>query len=102
MPKLGTEVRESTDIVKLHVPYEITFVDVKSTEVRGFSGIFVDLLSKDAVEGHVAIWHRPVTSPTSKEGAFITALGDDTDKWLHKWIIFKEWQEKKRVIEVKK
>jgi len=100
MPEIGTEVREGADDVKLNIPYEIVNVESVQTDVAMYQGIRVELLDAKAHTGTVMLWKRPVTGTGSKLGVFITKLGSNTDKWLHKWIVFKEWEAKKRLIEL--
>jgi len=99
-PEIGTEVREGADDVKLNVPYEIINVETVSTDVAQYKGIRVELLTVKGQTGTVMLWQRPVTGTGSKLGVFITQLGSNTDKWLHKWLIFRSWEQKARVIEV--
>ena len=99
--KLDTEVREGADDITEGVPYLITDVDASIiTDVQKLQGIRVTVLSAKSEEGNVMLWRRPVTGLTSKLGVFITALGNDTDKWLQKWVIFRTWQVRNRVLEV--
>lgn len=100
MPEIGTEVREGADNVKLNIPYEITNVEGVTTDVSGYSGIRVEMLTTAAKDGSVMLWKRPITGTGSKLGVFITKLGSNTDRWLHKWLIFREWEVKKRLIEL--
>jgi len=100
MPEIGTEVREGADDVKLNIPYEIVNVEDVQTDVAMYKGIRVELLSVKAQTGTVMLWKRPVTGTGSKLGVFITKLGSNTDRWLHKWVIFREWEAKKRLIEL--
>lgn len=100
MPEIGTEVREGADDVKLNVPYEITNVEDVQTDVAMYKGIRVELLTARAQTGTIMLWKRPVTGTGSKLGVFITKLGSNTDRWLHKWVIFREWEAKKRLIEL--
>ena len=100
-PEIGTEVREGADDVKLNIPYEITNVETGVvTDVQSFSGVRVELLSPKGHIGNVMLWKRPVTGKASKLGIFITLLGGNTDKWLHKWIIFHGWDKGNRNMEV--
>jgi len=99
-PEIGTEVREGADDVKLNVPYEITNVEDVSTDVAQYKGVRVEFLDTKGHTGTVMLWKRPVTGTGSKLGVFITQLGSNTDKWLHKWLVFKSWEQKARVIEV--
>jgi len=100
MPEIGTEVREGADDVKLNIPYEIVNVEGVTTDVSQYSGIRVEMLSTKGQTGSVMLWRRPVTGTASKLGVFITKLGSNNDKWLHKWLIFREWEQKKRLIEL--
>ena len=100
MPEIGTEVREGADDVDLNIPYEIVNVEGVTTDVSMYQGIRVEMLTQKAKTGTIMLWKRPVTGTGSKLGVFITKLGSNTDKWLHKWIIFREWEAKKRSIEV--
>ena len=99
MPEIGTEVREGADDVELNIPYEITNVEDVTTDARQFSGIRVEMLTAKAKTGAVMLWKRPITGKGSKLGVFITLLGSNTDKWLHKWLVFRQWEERQRLIE---
>jgi len=99
-PEIGTEVREGADDVKLNIPYEIINVENVTTDVSQYSGIRVEFLDTKGKTGTIMLWKRPVTGTGSKLGVFILKLGSNTDKWLHKWVIFKEWEQKKRLIEI--
>ena len=100
MPKIDTEVREGADDVELGVSYEITNVEEITTDVQQFSGIRVVMTSPEGDEATVVLWKRKVTGANSKLGVFITALGNNTDAWLHKWIVFRNWLPRDRKIEV--
>ena len=102
MPEIGTKVRESGDDVKVGETYEIVNVEEVTTDVSAYKGLRVQLLTKKAEEGTIMLWRRPVTTPRSKLGAFISLLGDNTDKWLHKWIKFADWRIGARSIELVK
>jgi len=97
-PEIGTEVREGADDVKLNVPYEVVNIEDVSTDVAQYQGIRVELLDTKGQTGTVMLWKRPVTGTGSKLGVFITKLGSNTDRWLQKWVIFYEWEPKKRLI----
>jgi len=100
MPEIGTEVREGADDVTLNIPYEITNVESVQTDVAMYSGIRVELQTTKGQTGTTMLWKRPITGTGSKLGVFITKLGSNTDRWLHKWVIFREWEAKKRLIEL--
>jgi len=100
-PEIGTEVREGADNVRENVAYEITLVEIDVvTDVKSYDGVRVELLSVKGHVGNVMLWKRPVTGKDSKLGKFITLLGSNTDKWLHKWVIFRGWEKGNRNIEL--
>lgn len=99
-PELGTKIQEGADDVRLNIPYVINNIESVKTEKQSFDGHRVELLDAKGDVGSVMLWSRPVTSPQSKLGAFVTLLGSNTDKWLHKWIIFKGWEPNNRHIEL--
>jgi len=102
MPKIGTKVQEGADDVKIGITYTILTAEEVKTEVGNYVGIRVGLVDKNKDDGSVMLWKREVTSPLSKLGCFITLLGDDTDKWLGKKIVFKDWQTGARHLELAK
>jgi len=99
-PELGTKLQEGADDIKLNVPYMVNDIETVITERQNFEGHRVELLDIKGKTGSVMLWSRPVTSPKSKLGAFITLLGSNTDKWLRKWIVFKAWEQNNRNIEL--
>jgi len=99
-PEIGTLVRESGDDVEPNIPYEIVNVEMVTTDVAMYQGIRVELLDAKVHAGAVMLWRRPITGTGSKLGVFIELLGSNTDEWLNKWIIFKEWEAKKRSVEL--
>jgi len=100
MPVIDTEVREGADDVELGVSYEIKNVEQITTDVQQFKGIRVLMMSPQGDEATVVLWQRKVTGKTSKLGVFIEILGNNTDKWLGKWIVFRAWLPRQREIEV--
>ena len=100
LPKIDTEVREGADDITEGVAYEIVNVEEIVTDVQQYSGIRVTCLSVKAEEGNVVLWQRKVTGKDSKLGVFLTLLGNDTDKWLHKWVVFRTWQLRNRLLEL--
>jgi len=102
MPKVGTKVQEGADDIGVGVIYTIITAEEVKTEKAAYNGIRVGLVDKDKDEGSVMLWQRAVTSPRSKLGAFLVLLGDDTDKWLGKKVVFKDWQEGARLLELAK
>lgn len=100
MGELGTELREGVDDVRLNIPYEITDVEEMTTDVQQYQGVRVVLVSPKGHIGSVALWKRPVTTPRSKLGIFVKLLTSNTDKWLHKWVIFRAWERGNRNMEL--
>lgn len=99
-PEIGTQVREGADNVELNIPYEITNVEDVQTEVRSYAGIRVELLSPKGHMGSIMLWKRPVVGHASKLGCMIDLLGSNTDRWLHKWLIFRGWEQNNRVVQL--
>jgi len=100
MPETGVKLQEGADDIKLNIPYMVNDVEDVKTEVAAYSGFRIELLDTKGNMGTVMLWKRPVTSPKSKLGSFVTLLGSNTDKWLRKWIIFKAWQQNSRLVEL--
>ncbi len=100
MPVIDTDVREGADDITEGVSYEIVNVEEIVTDVQNLNGIRVTLLSAKAEEGNVVLWQRKVTGTGSKLGVFIVALGKNTDRWLHQWVVFVKWQPRDRVLDV--
>ena len=99
-PVIDTDVREGADDVTEGIAYEIINIEDITTDVQSLQGIRVSLRDQKGREGNVMLWKRRITGTGSKLGVFIILLGDNTDKWLHKWVIFKVWQDRKRELVV--
>lgn len=97
-PELGVEAKESGDVVRLNIPYEITNVEEVTTDVSFYQGIRVEMVTAEAEIGTIMLWKRQVVGTKSKLGAFITLLGSNTDKWLHRWVVFSHWEKNARVV----
>jgi hypothetical protein len=89
----------------------ISKVEVIKTQLRGYEGVRVVLSNTnceecgkmqnlDTNEHADMLWLRDNVGQKSKLGAFIIALGDDTDNWVGKKIVIKTWQSKVRAIQV--
>lgn len=98
MPEIGTEVVESGDTVAQNIPYEIVNVEEVDTEISHYSGIRVEMLTAKGETGSIMLWKRQRVGTGSKLGVFITVLGTNTDSWLHRWVMFKNWEKNNRVI----
>ena len=73
---------------KVNEVYEIVSVDEITTR-NNLTGVRVEMKAKNSLDKRdyaVTLWPSDQVSNTSKWGAFISVLGNDTDKWLHKWI----------------
>jgi len=83
----------------LNHTYEIKDVEPFTSELRGFEGIRVTLGNGSESDWTLALWTgRSVVGRKSKLGAFIEALGRDTNKWIGKRIQFRRWDRGDRVI----
>lgn len=102
-PTIGTSLPLPGDeAVKLDKKYAILEVKEFTSDVQLLKGWRVTLDGgKDALLA-LPLWEREIASPSSKLGAFLDKLGNETDAWINKVIIFKSWTEKKREIEVVK
>ena len=91
MPNYDTKVVYG---VKKGEVYEIISADSVNTRT-GIEGIKVEMKARDVNDKRVygeTLWPSEQTSATSKFGCFVSALGSNTDNWLHKWIYVVEWQ----------
>jgi len=90
----------SDEAIVLGKKYNIILVDTVKTEVQKWEGVRVQLASSLTDVIAIMLWIGETVSGTSKLGAFIGALGDETDQWRGKNIKFVRWTEKNRKIEV--
>jgi len=87
--------------LKLGTPYRIKRVEPFTSQLRGFEGIRVEIEEVGGTQAlSIPLWQRELASRRSKIGAFVIALGDDTDKWIGKQIVFEAWARGNRVIKV--
>jgi len=102
MPKIDTQLVGEQESPDIGVVYTITDVDEFKSAVQSFKGYRVTM--KDATGNEVveALWKQEVAGPNSKIGAYITALGNDTDKWIGKKVKYINWVKGNRNIEVVK
>ena len=73
---------------RVNEEYNIISVDEVTTR-NGLQGVRVELTSKNTLDKRsygVTLWPSSQVSATSKWGAFIVTLGNDTDKWIGKHI----------------
>lgn len=103
MPKLKAKLPlPGEEAIKRGVPYQIVVVEPFTSEVQKFVGQRVVLEDKKGKQLAIALWEREVAGLKSKLGAFLTVLGDDTDTWAKKTIVFLKWAERDRQIELVK
>jgi len=107
MVKLNTEISKRLPTFHVGLIGKITSVEVIQTKIRGIDALRVVLSDTNCDESgdgntqHVdVLWLREKVSRNSKLGAFLSVLGDDTDKWLGRTIVIDKWAEKDRKIQV--
>lgn len=100
MPTINVIAAEDIPAPKPGREYKVKSAEEFKSAVRNFAGIRVVL---DGREGEVieSLWIREIVGKNSKLGAFIKALGKNTDKWQGKKIFFKTWGVGQREIEVR-
>jgi len=107
MVKLNTKISKPLPNFHVGLIGKISSVEVVKTKLRGLDALRVvlsdtncDESGDDSNEHADVLWLREKVSKNSKLGAFITVLGDDTDKWIGHIIVFDKWAEKDRKIQV--
>ena len=78
----------------------IKSVEIVQTAVQGFRGVRVSGTDQNGTEKAEMLWLRPVVGSRSKLGAFIAALGNDTDKWVGKKVKIITWRHRNREVKV--
>ena len=115
VPKIPTVTVKSLPAFHPDLTCQILSAEQLKTPQRGFEGIRVRAKayncaihtlteedkekSKDGADHSEMLWTRPEVGVTSKLGAFMSELGDDTDAWIGKWIKVTKWAVKDREIE---
>jgi len=100
MPKINVEIAEQLpEPVEGHT-YTIGEPELFTSQVRGYKGLRVPMTEDDGTQVVAALWMRDVAGEKSKLGAFITALGGDTDTWTAKKVKIVSWRASNRVIQV--
>ena len=100
MPEIPVEIAEQQPEPKENETYTIEEVEVFTSQVRAYKGIRVKMVDANNNVAVTAIWLRNVAGQKSKLGAFIKALGTNTDNWVHKKIKFVAWRDKNREIQL--
>lgn len=90
--KPESQVQWAGEVFRIHkVTREIAGV----AKLAGYKVLLVD--DEGEVQS-VMLWETEEASETSKLGAFLKVLGDDTDTWEGQVIQFKSWTMRNRVI----
>jgi len=100
MPELDVEIAEQMPRPKEGQIYRIEKVEVFTSAVRGYRGLRVTMVDENGNLTVEPLWTREVASTRSKIGAFIAALGKNTDNWVGKKIRIVDWRPGSRKIEV--
>jgi len=98
--KIATQLADEVPKPQEGQTYTIKKVESVTTQVRQFAGIRVELKGRGDENVVDVLWAREVAGANSKLGAFMTALGKDTDDWIGKKVRFVAWGERNRQIEV--
>jgi hypothetical protein len=96
--KIPTKLAVSRPSFEVGGVYTITQVEQVKTALRGFEGLRVTAVDEDGEEHAEMLWLRETVGNTSKLGAFVSVLGDDTDNWIGKRIRIVSWTPKNRQI----
>jgi len=80
--------------------YVVTNVEevTVNTPSGPMSGFRVSLKDDNANSYSTMLWDKETASKKSKIGAFVSALGPDTDAWINHRVLFSSWAEKDRVV----
>jgi len=80
--------------------YVITNVEevTVNTPNGPMSGFRVSLKDDSGNPHSTMLWNKETASKKSKIGAFVSALGPDTDNWINHRVLFSSWAEKDRVV----
>lgn len=103
MGKINSEVADELPEIVAGKTYRITSAEETTTEVHDYKAVVVMLESVPEGEMYnTMLWIQKTVSQRSKLGAFLNALGDDSDKWKGKVIEVVKWAEKDREIRIGK
>jgi hypothetical protein len=100
MPKIDVEIAESLPEPLEGHTYTIGECELFTSQVRSYKGLRVDMTAEDGTKVVAALWTREIAGTKSKLGAFVAALGDDTDKWIGKKVKIVKWRSGDREIQV--
>jgi len=107
MVKLNTKISRGLPTFHTGLIGKISKAEVVKTKLKGLDALRVILSDTNCEESgdgsteHAdVLWLREKVSKNSKLGAFLSVLGDETDKWLGRTIVIDSWSEKDRKIQV--
>lgn len=100
MPEIDVEIAEQMPRPREGGIYRIEKVEIFTSALRGYKGIRVTMTDENDNLVVEPLWTREVASTHSKIGAFIAALGKNTDNWIGKKIKIIDWRPASRKIEV--
>lgn len=112
MTKLGKEIAENIPEPEMGQAYKIIKAASKETasndepnkKMTGIEVTFQRLNAKhepvpdSAAQTMLWVTDKKAISSTSKLGAFLSVLGDETDNWIGRNILIVEWRSKHRSI----
>ena len=100
MPKIDIDIAPQLPDIKEGEIYTIAEAEVMTTAVKSYKGIRVTCTDMKNEPHGTMLWLRGEAGEQSKVGAFITALGKDTDAWISKHIQVVAWRTGNRKIQV--
>jgi len=100
MPEIKGEA--VADVPTPIVGKEYTIMDAEQfrSQVHSYEGYRVTLKDDEGNEVVETLWSQDVYGPNSKIGAYVAALGKNTDDWKGKRIRYNNWAEGARRVEV--
>jgi len=100
MPEIKIEIAEEVPKPVEGKIYIIQEVEFFTSTVRSYKGLRVTMVGEANETVVETLWTREIAGVRSKVGAFIHALGKETDAWKGKHIRLVEWHANNRKIEV--
>jgi hypothetical protein len=100
MPEIPVEIAEQLPEPKENETYTIQEVETFTSQVRAYKGLRVKMVTAQNEVAVSALWLRQVAGKKSKLGAFVTALGNNTDNWVNRRIRIVAWRDKNREIQL--
>lgn len=100
MPEILGKQIDEVEAPSLGVSYTITDIEEFRSTIRSFEGYRVTLQDTPNHQVVETLWKQEVYGPNSKIGAYVAALGKNTDTWKGKKIRYTQWVKGARRIEV--